>query len=194
MRSPKDGRPHAGWSIRGILTALLFCAGIAGGWTEAWAELSFTVLNPDRTAVAGGSETFLGTITNNTGATLSTQDIFVDASGFDTTHLSITELLGNVPFTINQGTTSPPLDLFRVNLAAGTPPGLYPIDVMLQTDGTFTSAETVSLRVVPEPSAYALMMIGLLLAAWKSVMRTAPSLRRRLIGARPAQRGAVATP
>src|SRR6186997_3253102 len=95
MRSPKDRRPYAGSSIRGILTALLFWAGIASCWTEASAELSFTVLNPDRTAVAGGSETFLGTITNNTGASLSSQDLFLNFSGFDPAHLSISQLLGN---------------------------------------------------------------------------------------------------
>src|SRR4051812_9220072 len=82
MRSPKD-RCSAHVRIHSVLIAVLLLLGVGLPWQEAFAELTFMVLNPDRVSTPGGTETFMGTITNDTDADLSSGDLFLNFSGFD---------------------------------------------------------------------------------------------------------------
>ena len=162
MKSSTD-RFFANARVRFILIAtLLFIALLPSH--EAFAALSFTVINPDRVSTPGATETFMGTITNDTDADLSSGDLFLNFSGFDPVNVTISPLLGDVSFTVGKGATSGPVDLFRATLGAATPPGLYPIDMLLQSeDGDLSDSVTASLRVIPEPSTWVLLSIGLLL-------------------------------
>lgn len=163
MRSPID-RCSADVRTHSILFAILLLFGVGLPWQEAFADLTFMVLNPDRVATPGGTETFMGTITNDTDADLSSGDLFLNFSGFDPAHVAILPLLGDVSFTVAKGATSGPVDLFRATLGVTTKPGLYPIDMLLQSeDGDLSDPITASLRVVPEPSVWAVLSIGLLI-------------------------------
>jgi len=163
MRSPKD-RCSAHVRIYSILIAVLLLFGVGVPWQEAFAELTFMVLNPDRLSTPGSTETFMGTITNDTDADLSSGDLFLNFSGFDPANVTILPLLGDVSFTVAKGATSGPVDLFRATLGVTTKPGLYPIDMLLQSeDGDLSDPITASLRVVPEASTWILLMVGLLI-------------------------------
>jgi hypothetical protein len=184
MKSPNDRRYEAAACLRYLLIAVFSLAVLAWPWADALAQISFTVLNPDRISAAGASDTFLGTITNNTDDALSSQELFFNFSGFDPAHLSVSQLLGNVNFTIDKGQTSGVVALFRTDLAADAKPGLYPMDMLLQDqDNDLSDPLSVTLRIVPEPTAYALLSIGLIVvlsitAARKARRNSSPRQRQ----------------
>jgi hypothetical protein len=177
MNSPNDSRYEGAARVPYLLLAIFFLAAIAWPWADAQAQISFTVVDPDRISVPGRTDTFLGTITNNTDDTLSSQELFFNFSGFDPAHLSVSQLLGNVNFTIAKGQTSAVAVLFRTDLDPNAKPGLYSMDMLLQDqDNDLSDPLSVSLRIVPEPSAYALLSIGLIVVVSITVTRKA---RRR---------------
>ena len=53
------------------------------------APIDFSIINPNRIAVPGDIVAFDGTITNNTGAALSSTDLFLNFSGFDSLNVSL---------------------------------------------------------------------------------------------------------
>jgi hypothetical protein len=174
MSSLTDRSCEGSMKLHRVLWALLLSGGVMISMVEARADISFTVVNPNRVAVAGGSETFLGTITNNTDAVLPASDLFLDLSGFDPSHLTIDNVLGTVNFSINKGDTSPPVELFRAHLAADIKPGSYPIDLLLQSqDGDIAGPLTATLRVIPEASSWAIMSFGLLVLLSIGAVRSA---------------------
>ncbi len=174
MKSPNDRRYEDDARLRSWLIAIFFLAGIAAPWLDASAQISFTVLNPDRISVAGGTDTFLGTITNNTDDALSSQELFFNFSGFDPAHLSVSQLLGNVNFTIDKGQTSAVVALFRTDLSSNAKPGLYSMDMLLQDqDNDLSDPLSVTLRIVPEPAALALLSIGLIIVLSITALRRA---------------------
>jgi len=181
MRSAKD-RCSADVRIHSIVFAVLLLFGVGLPWQEAFADLTFMVLNPDRVATPGGTETFMGTITNDTDADLSSGDLFLNFSGFDPAHVTILPLLGDVSFTVAKGATSGPVDLFRATLGVTSKPGLYPIDMLLQSeDGDLSDPITASLRVVPEPSTWILLTIGLLIVLSTRTQTRAIPRRQRSV-------------
>jgi len=181
MSSRNDGRARADVRLRYLLMAMLLLGGLVNTVGKAWADISFTVLNPDRLTSAGGSETFLGTITNNTDADLPANELFLDFSGFDPTHLAISDLLSTANFDIKKGDTSPVLELFRANLAADIKPGVYPIDVLLQSqDGDIGGPQTATLRVVPEPSRWIIMSFGLFVVLSLGALRRVAAGKQKL--------------
>jgi len=146
---------------------------------DAFAALSFTVVSPNRVSSPGATETFMGTITNDTDADLSSGDLFLNFSGFDPVNVTPTPVLGDVSFTVAKGATSGPVNLFRATLGATTLPGLYPIDLLLQSEGgDLSDSITASLRVIPEPSMWVLFSIGLLIVLSIRALPTASLAER----------------
>jgi len=141
------------------------------------APIDLSILNPDRIGAPGGTFTFSGTITNNTGDTLNATDLFLNFSGFDPVDVTLNQLLGASSFTIVDGSTSPVLDLFTFALAPTAGAGTYPADVVLQTASLDSSdPQRVSIAIVPEAPSLALtaVAIGLLLAGlWRKRPRVA---------------------
>jgi hypothetical protein len=126
--------------------------------------LTLTVVQPDRIGTPGSTETFSGTITNNTGADILANDIFFDFSGFNPQVVSLTQLLGSPDFLIPDGGTTSTVSLFSFSLGTNAVAGpKYFADVFVQ-DGNILSSNivTVSMSVVPEPATYALWVIGFL--------------------------------
>lgn len=174
MRSPNDRRNDVAARLHGLLIAVFCLAVVAWPWADALAQISFTVVDPDRISAAGRTDTFLGTITNNTDDALSSQELFFNFSGFDPVHLSVSQLLGNVDFTIDKGQTSAVVALFRTDLSPTAKPGLYSMDMLLQDqDNDLSDPLSVTLRIVPEPAAYALLSIGLIVVLSITTLRKA---------------------
>jgi hypothetical protein len=128
--------------------------------------LSFTVGNPNRIGPPGDSETFQGTITNDTGATLDSTDLFFNFSGFDPVQVTLTQILGNTSFAIPNGTTSAVTGLFSFDLSplAGSP-AVYPADVTIEDiNGDVSAIKTVSITTPsPEPASILFAALGTLL-------------------------------
>lgn len=127
------------------------------------------ILNISPTSLAGtpgGTVTFVGSITNTTGATLNATDLFLNFSGFDPAVITTIQLLGTPDFTLPNNTFSPVVNLFSVTLSPGTPAGTYTFDVFLQDiDNNLSNNVTVSVSVgaaaVPEPVSLLLLITGL---------------------------------
>jgi hypothetical protein len=129
------------------------------------ATIDLSIVNPVRIGPPGDVETFQGTITNNTGAALASTDLFFDFSGFDSTNVTLDQLLGLSSFSIPDGSTSPVVDLFTFSLSnTAAVPATYPAQVLLQSAfQDFSSTETVSVSTVPEPGSLTLAAAGLVL-------------------------------
>jgi hypothetical protein len=145
---------------------VLFLAVPAG----ARADLIFDVTTADRVVQAPATETFLGSITNQTLQDLNATDIFVLFSGFDPAVVTAEQLLGDPDFGIPVGSTASGIALFRISLAASAlPDTTYFVDVQLQdVNDNFSDILTVSLRnstadgAAPQPGSLALLFTGLL--------------------------------
>ena len=127
------------------------------------APIDFSIINPDRIAVPGDIVAFDGTITNNTGAALSSTDLFLNFSGFDAINVSLDQLLGLTSFSIPDGTISSIVNLFTFTLASTATAGTYPTDVVLQTAADISDPHSVTVRVVPEPESLLLALTALTL-------------------------------
>ena len=131
---------------------------------------------------AGGTATFMGAITNDTGAALSATDLFLNFNGFDPVNLpGLTQLLGSPDFSLPDSTTSAVVDLFSVQVSPTATAGPYPIDVSVEdVNNNLSNDVTVSVNVtgsviVPETSSFVLAVAGLLLTA---VTRRCQNCRR----------------
>ena len=130
-------------------------------------SISFSLTSLSMSTGPGGTVVFNGSITNNTGASLSSADLFLNFFNFDSGSVNPTQLLGSVDFTIGNGKTTGVVDLFSVTVASGAALGLtFPIDLNLQdinndVSGTKTvKVSTGSVGVVPEPSTLSLFLLG----------------------------------
>jgi len=118
---------------------------------------------------AGNAAMFSGTITNRSGVTLESTDLFLNFSAFDFNALTPTQVLGNSPFSLLDFTFIANVDLFTVDVAAGTLAGTYGLQVFLSdVSGNVSDMTELFLVVtndvqqIPEPSAAA--VVGLSLA------------------------------
>lgn len=137
------------------------------------APLTLTIANPDRIGMAGASEIFAGTITNNTGGSLKASDLFLNFAGYDAANVTLTQLLGAPDFAIADGDTSSFADLFSFYLEAAAPiPATFFADVVVEDpNNNVSDTLTVSVRTVPEPGTYGLAGLALFavyLARWRS--------------------------
>lgn len=139
------------------VVAVLLTAAAVGA-----APIDLSINNPDRIGAPGDVIKFDGTITNNTADPISSTDLFLNFSGFDSLNMALDQVLGLTAFTIANGATLSLVDLFTISLASTTPVGMYPADVVLATaGGELSDAQSVSVRVVPEPGMLALIGMAL---------------------------------
>ena len=129
--------------------------------------LSISFDKSQMSAVAGSSVDFSGTIQNDTFYVLATStDLFLNFSSYDPTVLSPNDLLPLSSALLLPGSTSAALALIGVDVAPGTAPGLYELQVSMQDvfggeDTDSTGVYTLFISVVPEPASYLLMLAGL---------------------------------
>jgi hypothetical protein len=130
-------------------------------------SISLNLTSLSMSTVPGGSVTFDGSITNNTGFSLSSADLFLNFFNFDPGSINPTQLLGSVDFTIDNGATSGVVDLFSVMVADGVPLGsTLPMDLTLEdinnnTSGPITvETSTGHVSAVPEPGTLSLCLMG----------------------------------
>lgn len=146
-----------------IALALIFAAPTSGHG----AVLSFDVISPNRIGPGNATYLFTGTVTNGTGIDALASELFFDFTGFDASVVRPTQLLGSPDFSIPTGTSSPVIEVFNLSLGPSAVPGqTYSMDVLLQdAAGNLSDTVTVSVHVVPEPSAALLLLAGALFAA-----------------------------
>ena len=138
---------------------LALAALLIGGTAKA-APLAFSVLEPQRIVQPNTVEVFRGTLTNGTGADLSTGSLFFDFFNiFDPAQLSFTQLLGAPDVPLLDGSTSDTVDLFSVefgSITIATSP--YFADVTLQSvNGDISDTAAIQISAVPELSITMLM-------------------------------------
>lgn len=131
---------------------------------------------------AGDTATFSGTITNRSGVALDSTDLFLGFSAFDFNALTPTQVLGSSPFSLLNFTFIANVDLFTVEVAAGTLAGTYGLQVFLSdVNGNVSDARDLRLVVtngvqtVPEPSTAATAGLALALLI---LSRRRPSCQR----------------
>ena len=131
---------------------------------------------------AGNTAFFSGRITNRSGVTLESTDLFLGFTAFDFNALTPTQVLGSSPFSLLNFTFIANVDLFTIDIAAGTVAGTYGLQVFLSdVRGNVSDATdlllvvTNGVQAVPEPSTVAIvgLALGLLIMS-----RRRPSCRR----------------
>ena len=160
MIAPFSGRLSYSIALLCLACALGVCANNAAAF-----PLTMTINQPNRTGTTGSTESFSGTITNNSGADILASDLFLDFSGFDPKVISLSQLLGSPDFLLANGASSATVELFKLEVGSNALPGArYVADVFAQ-DGNnppdLSNLLTVSV-LVPEPNTVALIAIGLL--------------------------------
>ena len=140
-------------------------------------------VNPLSAPVAAGDTAiFSGKITNRSGVTLESTDLFLGFSAFDFNALTPTQVLGSSPFSLLNFTFIDNVELFTVDIAAGTLAGTYGLQVFLSdVNGNVSDATdlllvvTNGVQTVPEPSTVVIvgLALGLLMLS-----RRRPSCRR----------------
>jgi hypothetical protein len=168
-------RAHARWSkvcysLGGVLGFLFLTA------TSARADgIAFQLVASTLTAASGGTVTFDGTVTNNTGGDLNATDFFFNFLAFDPTSLNPIQDLGVVTdFLIPNGSTTVDVSLFDVVVGSVSPGSTFTLEVQLEDVNLDASAtQTVAITVpgtqsVPEPPTELFLLTGFLpLALWK---------------------------
>lgn len=162
---------------------LVLAAGISLPPAQA-AVITLDVNSLAAPVAAGDTATFSGTITNRSGVMLESTDLFLGFSAFDFNALTPTQVLGSSPFSLSNFTFIADVDLFTVEVAAGTLAGTYGLQVFLSdVDGNVSDATelllivTNGVQTVPEPSTVAIfgLALGLLILS-----RRRPNSRRVL--------------
>ena len=135
-----------------------------------WASpISFFVTNTTLATEAGGTVTFSGTVSNNSGGSLNASDFFFNFFGYDSASVTPSQDLGvATDFPIPNGTTSPTVALFDIALSAGSNGASFPVEVQLEDiSNDFTGIEKVIVSIrstaAPEPRARPLLAAGLLI-------------------------------
>lgn len=126
--------------------------------------ISFTLADTSLETASGGTVTFDGTVTNNTGVDLRATDFFFNFFGFDFTSVTSLQDLGvGTDFAIPNGSTSVLIPLFDVTLGAVPAGASFPIEVQLEdAAGDLSAIQTATVSVpgvqaVPEPPLFWLL-------------------------------------
>jgi hypothetical protein len=151
------------------LTGMCLCA-LATPAASRADGISFDLLSVTLTVTSGGTVTFDGTITNDSGGALNASDFFFNFFGFDPASVAPIQDLGvSLDFLIANGTTSTLVALFDVTLGSMPTGSTFPIEVQLEDINSDLSAtEMVSVSVpgtapVPEPSSFSFLGWALVL-------------------------------
>jgi hypothetical protein len=139
------------------LTAVLAVPFLAGYSAKA-DGISFQLVDSSLDATSGGSVTFQGTVTNQSGADLNASDFFFNFFGYDFNSVNPVQDLGGTDFAIPNGSTSGTVDMFDVFVGQVPLGSTFPIEVQLQDAlSDVSSIQTVSVSVpsdsstIPEP-------------------------------------------
>ncbi len=135
---------------------------------KAVPSLVITIDNPNRIGPPGVVEDYTGTITNNTGFTIDTTDLFLNFGAYDPVNVTLDQILGNTDIVIDNGTTSADTDLFTFTLANTAPLNTaFPAQVQLEdVSSDLSSPVTVQVSTsTPEPSVTWLAGFGLIALA-----------------------------
>jgi PEP-CTERM motif len=155
------------WIARSISMVALFAFMLVIARTANADPITLTVNPTSLTTIAGGTVTFLGRITNTTGASLHAADTFLNFNGFNPLVITTTQLIGNPDFVMPNNTISAVVSLFSVTIAPNAPPGTYTFDLFLEDfNNHLSNTVTVSVVVtgataVPEPATLVLLITGL---------------------------------
>lgn len=165
--SQRDGTMTLTFRALFMRLALVFCAGISIVPAQA-ATVTLDVNPLTGSVAAGDTAAFSGTITNRSGVTLDSTDLFLGFGEFDFDALTPIQVLGNLPFSLGNFTFIANVDLFTVEVAAGTLAGIYDLQVFLfDVNGNVSDTNDLRLVVtndvvtVPEPSTAALVGLAL---------------------------------
>jgi len=166
-------RTHALASLAGSVFLLMLASRVQA------ASISFQLSSTALTAPSGGTVTFDGTVTNNSGTDLKARDFFFNFFGYDPTSVTPIQDLGvSTDFPIGNGTTSAEVALFDVTLGLVPAGSSFPIQIQLedaQGDLSAIQTATVSASPIPEPGTVPLLGAGLsgILAVWRRRKRSA---------------------
>ena len=127
--------------------------------------IDFSISDPNQIGAPGSTNLFDGTITNNTGGTLASTDLFFNFADFDFTNVTLTQILGDTSFNIPTGTTSGPVELFSLALASTADvPATYSAQVQLEDfNADLSPVYTASVSTVPEPRFLPFALLAALL-------------------------------
>jgi hypothetical protein len=148
--------------------ALILLSGIFTG--SAFGDvISFNVSSQSLSTSSGGTVTFDGTVTNDSGADLNASDFFFNFFGFDPNSVTPVQDLGiENDFLIPTGGTSGITALFDVQINLMPAGSTFPIQVQLEDiNSDLSSIQTVTVTVsatgagiAPEPSTWLLLGTG----------------------------------
>lgn len=155
-------------TLRSLLARLVIAAaGLVPFGISAAPLLTMDVNNPVRTVSAGDSLLFSGVITNRTGVTLESTDLFLSFVGYDPDVLLPDQVLGSVFFSLPNLTFSSTVGLFSLGIDTFAGAGTYGFQVLLQdAAGNLSDVTNITINVlagstgVPEPSSLALVMVA----------------------------------
>jgi hypothetical protein len=155
------------WLFCSVVAATPIAMVLASVPAARASSISFDLSNLSLTTTSGGTVTFDGTVTNDSGSDLDASDFFFNFFGFDPSSVNPIQDLGLVDFLIPNRTTSADVALFDVDLGTVPKGSSFPVQVQLEDINSDLSAvQTVTVSVpggvaaVPEPSSFWLLVSG----------------------------------
>jgi hypothetical protein len=153
--------------VAALTAALLGASRVAraGG-----APISFQLVSTSLDTTSGGTVTFEGMVTNNSGQDLVASDFSFNFSSFDVTSVFPTQDFAinsdSASLLLPSGSTSPTVALFDITLGPVAPPSSFTISVQLQDDtlnSDLSEPQNVLVNVpgsgvTPEPAS--LLLVG----------------------------------
>jgi hypothetical protein len=132
-----------------VFSALLLAAVLVGSpFSRAVAQLNFSVDQLSSSGAPGSVLDFTGVITNQTGASLTSTDLFLNFFNFEPSGLTPIQILGSTDFTLPNNTFSTTTDHFSVAISPGTFAGLQPLSVQIgDANGNLSNEVDLSIKV-----------------------------------------------